>query len=436
VPENVVSLEAALRIVQQHASALARPAETETVALCTGPHARILAETIHATRDQPAFHRSTRDGFAVNSAGFALRSADLAHHPPLRVLGLLRAGEHWNGPPLAENEAIEIMTGAPLPPGADCVLMLEHAEHTGDTLRSNRNLSPGENVVPRAAEARAGDTLLYPGQPLDPAAIALAAGCGRKELTVFARPRVGILATGDELVEPGDAPPAAAPLEDWQIYNSNTYAVASLVTAQGANPACLPIAPDRREGSADSAGLDLRIAAAAQFDLALFSGGVSMGKYDLVEPALTAQGAEFFFTGVRIQPGKPVVFGRLPKNSHWPRRPENDSGYTYFFGLPGNPVSTEVCFHLFVAPFLRALAGLAHLAPQFVAAVAAEPFAGKPGLTRLLPARLESTFREATIRPVPWQGSGDTAANARANCYCVVPPEGLAAAEMAQVLLR
>jgi molybdopterin molybdotransferase len=309
------------------------------------------------------------------------------------------------------------MTGAPLPAAGDAVLMVEHATVQGEVLTAHRALRLGENIVVRGSEARVGDTLLVPGQRIDAATVAVAANCGLAEMRVFAKPAVGILATGDELVEVG-----GGDLEPWQIYNSNSHALAALVEASGGVAHRLPIARDTREE------LEARIAQVGQFDLLLLSGGVSMGKYDLVEQVLAERGAEFFFTGVKIQPGKPVVFGRMPK--------AGSRGWTYFFGLPGNPVSTEVCFHLFAATMLRALAGRAEIEPQFVAGVAAEAFEGKPGITRLLPARLESSFRETTVRPVAWQGSGDTAANARANCYCVVDEGGVSMGSVVRVLLR
>lgn len=426
--ENVVSLEEALRIVREHADALKPPADTESVGLWVGPYDRVLAEEIRSPRDQPSFDRSTRDGYAV-------RSEDLIPGRHLRVRGMLRAGERWKDGDVASGEAIEIMTGAPLPPGADAVLMVEHAERSGDSVLPQRTLSPGDNVVPRGSEAQQGDMILRPGRILDGSAAAAAASCGRLEVKVYARPKVAILATGDELVEPG-----STVIEDWQIYNSNSYAVASLVAAQGGFPGRIPIVRDRRDG-AD--GLDMRIHQALAWDLTLFSGGVSMGKYDLVEQALLDFGAEFFFTGVRIQPGKPVVFGRLPRRRGRtlgiPLRdqPETLTGeWTYFFGLPGNPVSTEVCFHLFAATMLRALAGRDSAGPEFAGAIATDAFAGKPGLTRLLPCLFESSFREVTVKSVPWQGSGDTAANARANAYCVVEETGLQEGEWARVLLR
>jgi molybdopterin molybdotransferase len=176
-----------------------------------------------------------------------------------------------------------------------------------------------------------------------------------------------------------------------------------------------------------------RIAQASGWDLILLSGGVSMGKYDLVEQVLAEYGAEFFFTGAWIQPGKPVVFGRIRRD-----RQNRDSQWTYFFGLPGNPVSTEVCFRLFVAPMLRALCGQSHMAPRFVEALLAEGVKGNPRVTRFLPAVVDSDWKQVSVRVVPWQGSGDLAANARANGFVVLPSgiERFVAGEAVRVLLR
>lgn len=390
---------------------------------------RVLAEAIAADRDQPPFDRSTRDGYAV-------RAAELASGASLRVIGSLRAGERWSGPALGSGEALEIMTGAPVPAGADCVAMLEHVSRTADSLHAQdgRVWTAGDNIVPRGAEARRGDTVVPAGRLLGPAEIAAAASSGAAEVSVHARPRVALIATGDELVELADQP------EAWQIRNSNSYALATLVKAAGGSPERLTIARD------DLADLHERIAQGAMWDLLVLSGGVSMGKHDLVEQVLEGYGAEFFFTGAWIQPGKPVVFGRLPKSGEVlaPGASRNGAAWTgewtgewtYFFGLPGNPVSTEVCFHLFVAPMLRALAGRTDLAPAFVEARLTEAVKPAPRM-RFLPARLASAWDKVTVSLVPWQGSGDVAANARAGCFCVLPPEtALSPGDTVRVLLR
>ncbi len=380
-----IPFEQALQIVA--AQTHPEPA-TEQVGLLACVN-RILAEPVLADRDQPPFARSTRDGYAV-------RATDLAQ--PLRVLGQVRAGETWTGPALQPGEAIQIMTGAPVPAGADSVLMVEHIALSGTTLTTSRSLSAGENIVPQAAEARAGQPVLARGTLIGAAEIALSATCGQAHLTVFAKPTVAVIATGDELVELDVAPSAQ------QIRNSNSYAIAALVAGVGAIPNRLAIAPDTREGIRE------RIREGRQSDLLVFSGGVSMGDYDLVEEVLAEFGAEFHFTGVQMQPGKPVVFGLLPAREGLPARP--------FFGLPGNPISTEVTFHCFVSPFLKALSGALIPTPRWAQATLAEAVAGKPNLTRLLPAHLDGI----EVRLIPWHGSGDLAANARANCYAELLP--------------
>jgi molybdopterin molybdotransferase len=409
MPKTILSFDAALVTVLAHAADLHPPQAVEIVPLLDA-QSRTLATPLLADRDQPPFDRSTRDGYAIHAA-------DLSN--PLQIIGTLRAGEHWQHAPLAANEAIEIMTGAPLPAGADAVLMVEHADliDTQLTVRAGRALHSGDNIVRRAAEARAGAQVLPAGRTLNAAELAVAASCGASTLKVFAKPRVAILATGDELVEI-DAPP-----EPHQIRNSNTYSLAALVAAESAIPQRLPIARDTLDD------LRARLAEARTADLILFSGGVSMGKFDLVEQALTEAHAEFFFTGALIQPGKPIVFGRLPATAEHPA--------TYFFGLPGNPISTQVCFHLFVAPILRALCGRTDVAPRFVEAKLAEPITGAR-VTRFLPAELTSAWDNVTVRIVGWQGSGDVAANARGNCYAVLPAnvESFTAGETIRVLLR
>lgn len=424
VSERVLEFEKALAEVLHYAAAVARPTiQQEQVAL-SDALGRVLAEPVRAERDQPPFARSTRDGYAV-------RSADISEEQPLRIVGMVRAGEMWRGSPVGDCEAIEIMTGAPLPAGADAVLMVEHAEIGTDGLlrvAGGRTLQPGENIVPQGAEAHAGVEVIPAGRRVGAADIALAASCGYAKLKVFDRAKVAIVATGDELVELGASP------EAWEIYNSNSYAIKALVTEEGGSGGRLPIARDRREDLID------RIARGSMWDLLILSGGVSMGKYDLVEQVLTEYGAEFCFTGAWIQPGKPVVFGRMPKHGVVGYKHEGvwTGEWTYFFGLPGNPVSTEVCFRLFVAPMLRALCGRTEIAPRFVEALLAEDVKGGTRVTRFLPAIVESNWRQASVRVVPWQGSGDLAANARANGFVVLPSgvERFVAGESVRVLLR
>lgn len=406
---QILDFDEALSVVQCHATGLQKlETEAEPLLNCLN---RVLAEAVLADRDQPPFDRSTRDGFAV-------RAEDAGGS--LKILGQIRAGERWSGPPLKSGEAIEIMTGAPVPEGADAVAMVEHVEARDGSIRlsEGRSLSSGENIVPRGSEARAGDRVLARGTAIAAAEIALAASCGLSGLFVYRKPRVAIVATGDELVELDETP------GEQQIRNSNGYGLAALVAEAGGEAMRLPIARDRQDD------LKKTILQARSSDLLLLSGGVSMGKYDLVEEVLHTMGAEFFFTGVKMQPGKPVVFGRLPVSGDFPAR--------FFFGLPGNPISTQVTFHCFVAPMLRVMAGAIASPPRFAQATLAEDVAGKPGLTRVLPSRLTYDRTRPEVRIVAWQGSGDLAANARANCYAVLPAdkERFAAGDVITVLLR
>lgn len=421
---HVLEFEEALAVVMTHASSLRTGRSgngTESVPILESV-GRVLAAPIRADRDQPPFDRATRDGYAV-------RAADLSAGRELRLVGQIRAGEIWTGEPLGAGEAIEIMTGAPVPAGADAVVMIEHvaieeAEAGADGIRASagRTPRPGDNIVPRASEARVGDVVVASGALIGAAEIALAATRGMAEVEVNGRPMVAIVATGDELVEIDEIP------DDRQIRNSNGYALAAMVTAAGGFAGRLKIARDTRDEVWE------RVAQGRMSDLLLFSGGVSMGKFDLVEAVLAEFGAEFFFTGVKMQPGKPLVFGRLPKLED----ADGAGPECYFFGLPGNPISTQVTFHCFVEPFLRVMCGEEVTGPRFVQATLSEDVAGKPGLTRVLPAHLTSDLRQPSVRLVSWQGSGDLAANARANCYAVLPPERaeFRAGEVVSVLLR
>jgi molybdopterin molybdotransferase len=392
-------------------------ARTEELVSLAAAADRVLASDLRADRDQPPFPRSTRDGFAC-------RAAEANTHPFLRVSGHIRAGESPSGV-LEAGEAWEIMTGAPVPEGADAVFMVEHAEHSSDNgidlvqLTTPRTVAAGENIVPKGSEAHAGDLLVPPGVRLSAAHIALAAQCGYARLAVAPRPTVAILSTGDELVSIEDTPGPS------QIRNSNSPMLAALVSAAGAEPIILPAVPDQQ------APLDNAIQQALSADLLLVTGGISAGRFDLVKDALTRAGASFFFGGVAIQPGKPVVFGQLP-------RPDAEA--LPFFALPGNPISSAVTFHLFAAPVLAALGRDSSPQPRFTLAQFAGEWRGKPGLTRFLPAWCDfgrGSTRTSEVRLIPWQGSGDIAAFARSNCFVVVPADAemLPDGSLVQILL-
>lgn len=398
---DILSYGEAYACVAAEARKLQRRAHRVESVVLAGAAGRILAAQLASDRDQPPFARSTRDGFAV-------RASELMSKGPLPVVGSVRAGEAATGP-LPRGAAWEIMTGAPVPVGADAVVMLEHVEQRAGLIRllAGRKLERGANVVARGAQARAGKPLLKPGVRIDAAQIALAASCGAAELMVYAKPRIAILTTGDELVavnaEPGPA----------QIRNSNAPMLETLVAQAGGTP--LPASTVADTASA----LDAALARALDADLLVISGGVSAGKFDLVEPALARLGAKFRFTGVRMQPGKPLAFGAIPRAG---------TGPLPFLGLPGNPISSAVTFLLFGAPLVQALSGAAEYGPRFAAARLAEATdrRANPALTRFLPAHCApGSDALPAVTPVPWHGSGDLAAFARANAFLVVP-EGTA----------
>ena len=419
----VLSFEEARRVVEDHASHLS-PGGNETVDLL---HAagRILAEPIRADRDIPPFPRSTRDGYA-------LRSADLAQLPAeLTVIGEIKAGPQSAdaSPALNHGEAFSIMTGAPVPQGADAVVMVEYTSLQNKRVTITKGIVAGENIVARGAEAGSGSLVLNSGTRLNEAAIALAASVGKSRLQVFGRPRVAVLTTGDEIVDVD-----GGKIGPTQIRNSNSYSLAAQIQEAGGEPVLLPIAPDEPQR------LRELIEQGLQSDLLLMTGGVSMGRYDLVEQVLAQMQAEFFFTGAKIQPGRPVVFGRVPCGVSATAREEASAppSHKYFFGLPGNPVSTMVTFELFARPVLQALAGMSPRPLLFLHTRLKSEIRVKSGLTRFLPAILSGQYENSQAELVPWQGSGDIAARTRSNCLLVIPPdrEHILAGEWVAVLPR
>ena len=317
------------------------------------------------------------------------------------------------------------MTGAPVPSGADAVVMVEYTTQSRSTVEIKRSVKSGENYVPRGAEARQGQMLLDRRTRVDHAAIALVASVGKNRLQVFRKPRIAVLATGDEIVEIDHDPGPS------QIRNSNTYSLAAQLQNAGGEPVLLPIAPDER------VRLRALIEEGLKSDLLLLAGGVSMGKYDLVEQVLGELQAEFYFTGAQIQPGRPIVFGlcTLPERAGAPAPHIHGK---YFFGLPGNPVSTMVTFELFVRPMIHALGGGAPQPLVFLKARLKSDVRTKTGLKRFLPAVLSGEFENAEVELARWQGSGDIAALAGANCYLVIPPdrEQIGAGESVSVMMR
>ncbi len=360
---------------------------------------RVLAEDIATDRDYPPFDRSIRDGFAV-------RSADASRVPArLRLIGESKAGTAFDGE-VGAGECVQIMTGAPLPRGADAVVMIEYAKQDGEAIVIERAARAGDYIVPAGSEARRAEIVLLRGTRLGYAEIAMAAQVGAVRLKVHARPRVAILSTGDEVVAADTTP------GPYEIRNSNSLSLSAQVSLSGAEPIALGNAPDR------APELRALIERGLQEDVLVLSGGVSAGKYDLVEGVLAELGAEFYFEAVAIRPGRPAVFGLAREK--------------LVFGLPGNPVSTMVTFEIFATAALDVLGGAAPRAlPLFKARLKYE-LNEKSGLAHFLPARVAfpsvkeserapgDSATDATVETVHWQGSGDIVALVNANCYLLV----------------
>jgi len=400
----MISFEQARQIVNDKLAAASLSPAVEWVPLDEA-RGRILAEDVAADRDYPPFHRAIRDGFAV-------RAADVGSPPAvLRLRGEVRGGGHFAGV-VGAGEAVSIMTGAPLPPGADAVVMIEFTKDLGGEIRIEKGVQPGDNVVQQGREAVAGARVLSRGRRLGAGELGLLATVGTSPVPVFARPRVAILPTGDEVVPVEQTP------EWFQIRNSNAVTLSALVAGAGGIPHRLGIAPDRLDT------LRGMIQEGLNAELLLLSGGISVGKYDFVERALAELGAEFYFQGVALRPGKPLAFGR--------------AGGKFFFGLPGNPVSTLITFALFARPAIAALGGATPEPVVFLRARLAQPYQQKAALTAFMPARIECSSGDPVVSLIGWQGSGDLVGVAAANGFLVVHPHqtSLAAGDWVDVMTK
>lgn len=316
----IIPLQDALTAVRAHA----RPLPAQEVALADA-HGRVLAEGVRARRDQPATDISMMDGYA-------LRAAEAAQ--ALRVAGEVAAGDAPWSRALAPVEAARIFTGAPLPPGADCVVMQEHCLREGDRVRVQQPPKAGQHIRRRGEELNAGTEALKPGTILGPTELALAGACGARSVRVHRRPRVALLVTGSELVPVGEEPPPG------KIVETNSLALGALCAEAGAEVLRLGIAPD------DVAGIAAKLRE-AEADILLTTGGASVGDHDHAQDALVRLGGSLVFHTVAIRPGKPVLFGTA-------------SGGRLVFGLPGNPAAATLGFELFVRLAIRQLSGDPH----------------------------------------------------------------------------
>jgi len=323
---SLISVEEALKRV----TAGIAPSEAETVPLAAS-RGRVLAADLAAMRDQPPFPASAMDGYAV-------RAAEAHEGARLTLVGASRAGERYAGK-LQPGESVRIFTGAPVPEGADAILIQENAAREGDIVIVREAPSAGRHIRPAGLDFSAGQTLLAAGTRLGPREMALAAAMNHGTLPVRRRPRIAVLSTGDELVLPGEEPGPD------QIVSSNGAAVAALAEAAGGEAIDLGIAGDSEEAIAEAAGH------AADADILVVIGGASVGEHDLVQPALAKKGMQVDFWKIAMRPGKPLMFGVL--------------GPTKVLGLPGNPVSALICGIVFLRPLIAAFLGL-DLADRFV----------------------------------------------------------------------
>ena len=350
----------------------------------------VLAEEVTTPFPLPPFANSSMDGFAV-------RAADLAALPTvLPVVGDVAAGA-TTVPTLLPGQALRIMTGAPIPPGADAVVPVEDTEAREGGTAFLESVNAGQCIRPAGEETAAGSVVLRAGAVLKPAHVGMAATVGRGSLRTYPRPRVAVLSTGDELIEPGQA------LAFGQIYNSNAYALAALVADAGG------VVTHRLHARDTPEALREAFDAAEDADVLITSGGVSVGDYDYVKSVFAERGTVDFWK-VAIRPGKPVAFGQ------W--------GRTHFFGLPGNPSSTIVTFELFVRPALRRLAGHTQLTRPAIMATLMEAASHTPGRQSYHRAAMTRTpAGAAEVRALTKQGSGMLLPMTQANALLLLPAD-------------
>jgi molybdopterin molybdotransferase len=379
----MISVEQAIRIIARETDSLG----SESVAIKDAV-GRILAEDVIADMDMPPFDRSQMDGFALRAVDSL--NSDLS----LQIVGESAAGKGWDGT-LKNGEAVRIMTGAPVPKGADAVQKIELVSESDDSIWIQEPTTKGRYIVKRGTEIRSGKRVLKKGDEITARNIAIPAAFGYGKIRVAQRPRVSILATGSEIVAV-DAKPNAD-----QIRNSNSVMLQAMASTSGCEPKGLPTAGD------DIGSLRRAISKALKrSDILITTGGVSVGKYDLTKAALLELGAEIFFERVRLKPGKPTVFARL--------------GEALVFGLPGNPVSAAVTFRLFIKPAVDKMLGRRTQKETY--AVLATKVKAPAERDTYMPGKLGIEKNGVqTVEPQKWHGSSDFIGFAGADGLIVIP---------------
>jgi molybdenum cofactor synthesis domain-containing protein len=396
---KLVSLSDATRIVMENAATLERT-EDVRLGLLAG---RVLARDVVSPMDVPPFDRSAMDGYAARSEDVA--GAGELNPVVLKVAGELFAGDA-NAVHVGKGEACRVATGAPLPEGADSVIMAEYADEEGALVRVRRAEPMWGNVSRRGADMRAGAAVLRAGTILDPAKVGVLASLGMPSARVLARPRVAVVSSGNEIVEPG------APLGPAQVYNSNSFTLASLVDRSGGTASIVP----RIEDTADAVKHAIENASEQGYDAVAISGGSSVGERDLLAGALSAAGG-MLFHGVQIKPGKPFLFGKV--------------GRLAVFGIPGYPAACLTVGYLFLGPAVRKMAGLP-ADRRTVRARLSRRVASRLGRAQILTVKLT----DKGAMPV-FKESGAITSIAAADGYVVIPEhtELVEAGEEVEVVL-
>ena len=402
----MLRIEDALDLILAHTPDARNRSEAVTLADSLG---RILLQDVFSDLDMPPFDRARMDGYAVRSADLTTATPD--NPARLKEIGEVAAGKAFNGF-IGVGEAVRIMTGAPVPAGADAVQKIEVINAKDGVVEIQEPTKPGQNITPRGVEAKAGKLMVEAGAVITPAAAAVLATFGCAMVDVGVRPSLVVLSTGTELVEVWEKPRPA------QIRNSNTFSLAGYAQAAGAEVLSAGIVRDDFDETKRAIAETAAIA-----DVVMLSGGVSMGDYDLVKPALQELGAEIFVEKVAMHPGKPTVFAKL--------------GETLIFGLPGNPVSVAVAFHLFARPALLQMQGAKEIHLPRVQAYAVSNVKGAPPRRSHQPGRLTIRAGRAEVEPLKWAGSSDVVAFMQADVLIVVPEDrkGYEAGELVEVIL-
>lgn len=383
----MIPVSKAIRIVERESTRLG----TEYVPLADALN-RTLAEPIVADTDLPPFDRSQMDGYAV-------KAADTKAVPiTLKIVGESAAGRGWHKT-LKDGEAVRIMTGAPVPKGADAVQKIELTKESNGQVTILEPTEKGRFIVTKGSEGRKGKIMMKAGAVISPSNISVPAAFGYAKVKAAKRPRVAIFSTGSEIVEI-----SRTPKRD-QIRNSNSVMLAALCRAAGAEPTVFPIIGD------DISDLRSQISKAVKdSNILITTGGVSVGKYDLTKLALKELGAKIFFDKVALKPGKPTVFGKLRK--------------TYLFGLPGNPVSAAVTFYLFVKLMISRMLDTNDRGLKTGFAVVGERIKGTRERDSYLPVKISTDASGQLIAtPIRWHGSSDLIGFAATDALVVVPME-------------